>query len=70
MSIFLTGCESKKQVEIVRRKIPPSLLEIPYVDTNRSVKTDAEIGLFMLDLFEGYGKCVIQLEKIKRINDE
>lgn len=70
MSLFLNGCESKKQTEIVKVKIPNYLLQVPYVDTNRSIKSDVDISLFMIDLYDGYKQCVINLESIKRINDD
>ncbi|WP_033916232.1 hypothetical protein [Campylobacter sputorum] len=58
------------QTQIIRLSIPPDLLIIPNVDTNRTIKTNADISLFMLDLFEGYEKCRVNLESIKRLNDE
>lgn len=70
--LFYNGCSSKKpsKIEVIKVTVPDVLLQVPIIDTNRTLKTDVDISLFMLDLYEGYQKCVINLEAIKRINDD
>lgn len=55
---------------MIKNKIPAALLQIPRIDTNRTITQDKEVGLLMLDLFEAYEKCALNLKSIKRLNDE
>lgn len=65
--LCLNGCERKI---MIKNKIPSALLQIPKIDTNRTITQDKEVGLLMLDLFEAYEKCALNLKSIKRLNDE
>lgn len=66
-AIFLIGCNQPKiENKIV---IPHQLLTPPLIDTSKEPKTDKEIALFMLDIYEAYEKCVINLKSIKRLQD-
>lgn len=70
LMLVLTGCTSKKvEYKVIKAHIPESLLSIPYIDTNRSIKNEIDISMFMLDIYEAYSKCTMQLNGIKRIND-
>ena len=71
MILFSTGCESKK-VEIKPQviDIPPYLLAIPQVDTEREIKTQTQTAIFLLDLYEAYSKCTLNLRSIKKLNDK
>lgn len=63
----LNGCGKET---VIKNKIPAALLQIPKIDTNRTITQDKEAGLLMLDLFEAYEKCALNLKSIKRLNDE
>ena len=65
--IFLIGCSQPKvENKIV---IPNQLLTAPAIDTSKEPKTDKEIALFMLDIYEAYEKCAINLKSVKKIID-
>ncbi|WP_257721055.1 hypothetical protein [Campylobacter iguaniorum] len=42
---------------------------MPNIDTNRTLKSNSDISVFMLDVFEAYEKCKINLMEIKKINE-
>lgn len=65
--LCLNGCGKET---VIKNKIPSALLQIPKIDTNRTITQDKEVGLLMLDLFEAYEKCALNLKSIKRLNDE
>ncbi|MDA3056421.1 hypothetical protein OFN70_07420 [Campylobacter sp. CN_NE3] len=65
--LLLQGCESKKTLN--KCEIPQTLLNVPSVDLNRSINTQSETALFMLDLYEAYEKCAINLKSIKRLQN-
>ena len=66
-AIFLIGCSQPKvENKIV---IPKQLLTAPVIDTSKEPKTDKEIALFMLDIYEAYEKCAINLKSINKILD-
>ncbi|WP_270876950.1 hypothetical protein [Campylobacter sp. CN_NA1] len=67
MILLLQGCESKKTLN--KCEIPQTLLNVPSVDLNRSINTQSETALFMLDLYEAYEKCAINLKSIKRLQN-
>lgn len=62
--LSLHGCESKKQVN--KCEIPQSLLQVPQVEI-REIKTQSETALFLLDIYEAYEKCSLNLQSIKRL---
>lgn len=67
LALFIQGCECKKQVN--RCEIPQTLLNIPKVDLNRSINTQTETALFMLDLYEAYAKCALNLKSIRNLQN-
>lgn len=67
--LFLQGCESKKQI-INKCEIPQTLLILPMVDTNRTIQTQSDTALFLLDIYEAYEKCVINLKSIRNLQNE
>lgn len=68
--LFLTGCESKRtEIKPQIIDIPPYLLAIPKVDTNREIKTQTQTAIFLLDIYEAYNKCVLNLKSIKKLSD-
>ena len=66
-ALFIQGCESKKIIN--KCEIPQTLLNVPSIDLNRSINTQTDTALFMLDLYEAYEKCVINLKSIKRLQN-
>ena len=67
LALFIQGCESKKTIN--KCEIPQTLLNIPKVDTNRSINTQSETALFMLDLYEAYAKCALNLKSIRNLQN-
>ena len=65
--LLLQGCEIKKTLN--KCEIPQTLLSIPKVDLNRSINTQTETALFMLDLYEAYEKCSLNLKSIQRLQN-
>lgn len=72
LMIFLIGCSSKPQVIT---KIETKLITIPNnyflltpIDTNRTIITNKDASLFMIDLYNGYTECLINLKAIKELN--
>ena len=65
--LLLHGCESKKTLN--KCEIPQTLLNVPSVDLNRSINTQSETALFMLDLYEAYAKCALNLRSIERLQN-
>lgn len=65
--LSLQGCGQKAQI-INKCEIPQSLLQVPQVEI-REIKTQSETALFMLDLYEAYEKCTINLKSIKRLQN-
>lgn len=53
----------------MKLQIPKSLLIAPPLNISK-VKTQKDAGLMIIDLYEAYAKCILQLESIERINDE
>lgn len=64
--LSLSGCERKTQI-INKCEIPQSLLSIPMIDTEREIKTQSDTALFLLDIYEAYEKCSLNLQSIKRL---
>lgn len=46
---------------------PAYLFETPKIDSNRTLESDADLALFMLDIYTAYEKCVINLNTLKRL---
>ena len=67
MALWLQGCENKTPQNSV---IPQSLLVAPTIAVDKEPKTEQEIALFMLDIYEAYEKCAINLRSVKKILDE
>nr|DAL00488.1 MAG TPA: hypothetical protein [Caudoviricetes sp.] len=57
------GCASK-EVANKYDKIPSYLLEAPLI-ADRNVTNQSDAGMFLIDVYSGYEKCVGQLEAIK-----
>lgn len=68
--IVFNGCATKTEIEYIKCDIPNNLLNTPAIDTNIDLNNDKEVAMFMLDLYEGYKKCKINLQAIKEINDD
>ena len=68
LALFIAGCESKKSAQN-KPAIPNALLNAPKIAVEKEPKTDKEIAIFMLDLFEAYEKCALNLRSIKKIID-
>ena len=70
--IFLVGCSNKPEiitkVKIEYITIPENYFHLSQIDLNRSIITNKDASLFMLDLYEAYEECVINLEAIKELN--
>lgn len=66
--IFCSGCASK--TKIIPLKIGDELLQIPKIDTNRTVNSELEASEFMIDIFGAYQKCILNLKTIKELNSE
>ena len=60
----LMGCESKQKALNKYDKIPNHLLEAPLI-ANRNIINQSDAGMFLIDVYSGYEKCVDQLEAIK-----
>ena len=58
------GCESKQKALNKYDKIPNHLLEAPLI-ADRNVTNQSDAGMFLIDVYSGYEKCVGQLEAIK-----
>lgn len=70
ISVFLiSGCAGKKEI-IYKCEIPNALLEVPKFSTDRELKTHKDYAILMLDIYGAYEKCALNLQSIKRINDE
>lgn len=64
--LSLQGCTRKTQ--IVKQKIPQVLLVVPTIEP-REIKTNKDASIFMLDIYNAYEKCVLQLEAIREVNE-
>ena len=60
----LMGCESKQKALNKYDKIPNHLLEAPLI-ADRNVTNQSDAGMFLIDVYSGYEKCIGQLESIK-----
>lgn len=58
------------KVETRYIKIPEAYFYIKDIDINRSIISTTDVSKFMLDLYSGYEECRINLETIKKLNDE
>lgn len=69
LTLLVQGC-AKKQIEYVyvKPEIPKQFLEKETIKI-RTVKTQSEAAVLILDLYEGLEKCNLKLEKIKAINE-
>lgn len=68
LALFIQGCESKTPQNSV--VVPSSLLVAPKIEVSKEPKSEQEIALFMLDIYEAYEKCAINLRSVKKILDE
>ena len=68
LALFIQGCENKTPQNSVF--VPSSLLVVPKIEVSKEPKTEQEIALFMLDIYEAYEKCAINLRSVKKILDE
>ena len=58
------------KVEYKTIHIPEAYFNLSKIDTNRSIITNRDVSLFMLDLYKAYNECKINLESIKEINQK
>ena len=58
------------KVETRYIKIPESYFYMKEIDINRSIISTTDVSKFMLDLYSGYDECRINLNTIKRLNNE
>ncbi|WP_297963711.1 hypothetical protein [uncultured Campylobacter sp.] len=63
--LCLSGCASTPSCA----SVPQYLLAVPRVDTNRTIASQADAAELMLDLYEAYAKCAINLESIRKLNE-
>nr|DAR24541.1 MAG TPA: hypothetical protein [Caudoviricetes sp.] len=42
---------------------------MPRIDANRTIASQADAAELMLDLYEAYAKCAINLESIRKLNE-
>ena len=72
--IFFIGCSSLPKVitkiEYKTIHIPEAYFNLSEIDTNRSIITNKDVSLFMLDLYKAYNECRINLESIIEINQK
>ncbi|CUU71048.1 Uncharacterised protein [Campylobacter hyointestinalis subsp. hyointestinalis] len=57
------------QTKVIKPKIPNELLEVPQIDINRTFETNTDISIFMLDVYEAYEKCKINLKGVSKYNE-
>ena len=68
--IFFCGCSSKiETITAFKCDIPQKLLIAPKIE-KRAVKSQTETAILLLDIFEAYEKCKLNLNSIKAIIDE
>lgn len=65
--LLIQGCEQK--TKIIKKSIPKTLFLAPSIEA-RNVQTQEQTALFMLDIFEAYEKCVINLQTIERLYND
>ena len=58
------------KVEYKTIHIPEAYFNLSEIDTNRSIITNRDVSLFMVDLYKAYNECKINLESIKEINQK
>ena len=58
------------KVETRYIKIPEAYFYMKDIDINRSIISTTDVSKFMLDLYGGYEECRINLNTIKRLNNE
>ena len=58
------------KVEYKTIHIPEAYFNLSEIYTNRSIITNRDVSLFMLDLYKAYNECKINLESIKEINQK
>lgn len=69
--MFLTACSPKTvtTTKVEKIKVPDILLEIPQIQY-RSVSSQNDAGVLLLDVYEAYDKCTINLRDIKAFQDD
>lgn len=66
--LSINGC-AQKQIDSGKVVVPKQLFWIPPVSVEQKPQTQDEVALFMLDLFEAYEKCAINIKSIEKILD-
>lgn len=61
LSLCLIGCSNK---QVNDKKVPEYLLEIPKIEY-RSVVSDYDASILLIDTFKAYDRCRLQLINIK-----
>ncbi|MDA3046703.1 hypothetical protein OFO10_05980 [Campylobacter sp. VBCF_06 NA8] len=64
----INGCASR-QINEGKVVVPKQLFWIEPVRVQSEPKSQDEIALFMLDLFEAYEKCALNLRSVEKIID-
>ena len=68
--IFCCGCSSKiETITAFKCDIPQKLLIAPKIE-KRAVNSQTETAILLLDTFEAYEKCKLNLNSIKAIINE
>lgn len=72
ISLCFIGCANKNEIEYIKRdcSLPSNLLTTIKLDTKIDENNEKEIALFMLNLYEAYKRCYININAIKEINDK
>lgn len=68
--IFFCGCSNKTEtITAFKCDIPQKLLIAPKIE-KRAVNSQTETAILLLDTFEAYEKCKLNLKSIKAIINE
>ena len=69
--LFLQGCGGKKtELQPPGIEIPSYFFAEPKIDINREIETQTQTAIFLLDLYEAYEKCTMNLRSIKKLVDK
>ena len=69
--MLLTGCTRKvDNIEVVKVSVPTNFFQLKEIELNRSFNSQKDIAEFILDLYESYEECRVNLDSIKKWNKE
>ena len=66
--LSINGC-AQKQIDSGKVVVPKQLFWIPPVSVEQKPQTQDEVALFMLEIYEAYEKCAINIKSIEKILD-